>query len=61
MQLPRAAVHAAETKSLVAVTHDLRILGVANSVLAMEDGVVREGDAATIRRAQANPAGDAGL
>ncbi|MBE0611563.1 MAG: ABC transporter ATP-binding protein [Dehalococcoidia bacterium] len=61
MELMQSAVKAGETKSLVVVTHDLRILDVANRVLAMEDGVVREVDAATIRRAQANLAGDAGL
>ncbi|MCL4240125.1 MAG: ABC transporter ATP-binding protein [Dehalococcoidia bacterium] len=60
MELMQSAVEAGETKGLVVVTHDMRILDVAHRVLAMEDGVVREVDAATIRRAQANLAGDAG-
>lgn len=60
MGLMQSAVKAGETKGLVVVTHDMRILDVAHRVLAMEDGVVREVDAATIRRAQANLAGDAG-
>lgn len=60
MELMQSAVKAGETKGLVVVTHDMRILDVAHRVLAMEDGVVREVDAATIRRAQANLAGDAG-
>lgn len=60
MELMHSAVKAGETKSLIVVTHDMRILDVANRVLAMEDGVVREVHAAAIRRAQANPAGDGG-
>lgn len=60
MELFRAAVHAGETKSRAVVTHDMRILDVANHVLAMEDGVVQEVDADTIRQAQAKQAGDAG-
>ncbi|MCO5202535.1 MAG: ABC transporter ATP-binding protein [Chloroflexi bacterium] len=61
MELMQSAVRAGETKSLIVVTHDMRILDVANRVLAMEDGVVREVDAATIRQAQANQAGAPGL
>jgi putative ABC transport system ATP-binding protein len=41
MQLMQAAVSAGEAKGLVVVTHDTRILDVADRVLLMEDGQLR--------------------
>ena len=41
MELMRSAVAAGEAKGLVVVTHDTRILDLANRVLLMEDGVLR--------------------
>ncbi len=41
MQLMQAAVSAGEAKGLVVVTHDTRILDVADRVLLMEDGRLR--------------------
>ncbi len=60
MELMQSAVKAGETKSLVVVTHDMRILDVANRVLAMEDGTLRETDGAAIRRSQVGSAGAGG-
>jgi putative ABC transport system ATP-binding protein len=46
MELLRQAVEAGEARSLVVVTHDLRILDLVHRVLLMEDGQVREQTAA---------------
>jgi len=49
MELMVAAIRSGEAKSLVVVTHDLRILDLANRVLLMEDGVLgASGDAAAL-------------
>jgi len=45
MELMRSAVVAGEAKGLVVVTHDTRILDLANRVLLMEDGVLRPASA----------------
>ncbi len=41
MELMRAAVEAGESKALVVVTHDTRILDLASRVFLMEDGLLR--------------------
>ncbi len=41
MAMMRSAVEAGETKALVVVTHDLRILDVAHRVIEMEDGAFK--------------------
>ena len=41
MELMRSAVERAEARALVVVTHDLRILDLADRVVEMEDGVLR--------------------
>ncbi len=46
MELMRQAVEAGEARSLVVVTHDVRILDLVHRVLLMEDGRVREGEPA---------------
>jgi putative ABC transport system ATP-binding protein len=40
MELMRAAVQRGEAKALVVVTHDMRIIDVADRILTMEDGVL---------------------
>ena len=44
MELIRSAVVAGEAKGLVVVTHDTRILDLANRVMLMEDGRLRRAD-----------------
>jgi putative ABC transport system ATP-binding protein len=46
MELLQSAVKTGETRSLVVVTHDLRIVDIADRVFAMEDGRLREIDPA---------------
>lgn len=48
MELLQSAVRTGETRSLVVVTHDLRIVDIADRVFSMEDGRLREVDPATI-------------
>ncbi len=43
MEVLRTAVEAGEAKGLVIVTHDVRILGLAHRVMAMEDGALVAG------------------
>lgn len=49
MQLMQSAVSAGEAKGLVVVTHDTRILDVADRVLLMEDGQLRPAERARVR------------
>jgi putative ABC transport system ATP-binding protein len=46
MELMRSAVEAGEAKALVVVTHDMRIIDLADRVLTMEDGLLTEGTSA---------------
>ena len=55
MELLQSAVRMGETRSLVVVTHDMRIVDVADRVFAMEDGRLREVDPATITASGGHP------
>jgi len=56
MELMNSAVAAGEAKALVVVTHDTRILDLAQRVLLMEDGLLRPADGKAEAFAQAQAA-----